>query len=110
MGIPIVVLFIFLFTAITLEGASDGIEIYIGKWDLASLKTQGDVWSRATTQIFFSIGVTFGIMTAFGAHLRRHEPVVINSLVIAGANSLFSVISGFAVFAALGHLAFIEGT
>lgn len=48
-------------------------------------------------------------MTAFGAHLPRHEPVFVNSLVIAGANSIFSVISGFAVFAALGHLAFIEG-
>ena len=32
-----------------------------------------------------------------------------NSCVIAGANSFFSFISGFAVFAALGHLAYLEG-
>jgi SNF family Na+-dependent transporter len=109
MGIPIIVLFIFLFTAIGLEGASDGIKVYIGKWDMSVLTEQGDVWSQATTQIFFSIGVTFGIMTAFGSHCKRHEPAFLNSVVIATANSTFSVISGFAVFAALGHLAFLEG-
>ena len=109
MGIPVVVLFIFLGKSLTLEGASDGIESYIGKWQMSSLKEQGDVWSAATTQIFFSIGISFGIMTAFGSHLRRHEPVFLNSVVIASANSMFSIISGFAVFASLGHLAFKAG-
>jgi SNF family Na+-dependent transporter len=32
-----------------------------------------------------------------------------NSCVIAISNSMFSFIAGFAVFAALGHLAFLEG-
>lgn len=109
MGIPIVVLLIFLIKSLTLTGASDGIEIYIGKWDMQSLTEQGDVWSRATTQIFFSLGITFGIMTAFGSHCRRSEPAFLNSVVIATANTIFSVISGFAVFAALGHLAYLEG-
>jgi solute carrier family 6 GABA transporter-like protein 1 len=109
MGLPIIVLFIFLIKGLTLDGASDGIKIYIGEWDLSVLTERGDVWSRATTQIFFSIGITFGIMTAFGAHCKRHEPAFLNSCVIASANSMFSVISGFAVFAALGHLAYLEG-
>jgi SNF family Na+-dependent transporter len=109
MGIPILVLLIFLIKSLTLEGASDGINIYIGVWDLSVLKDRPDVWSRATTQIFFSIGITFGIMTAFGAHCKRDEPAFLNSCVIAGANSFFSIISGFAVFAALGHLAYLEG-
>lgn len=109
MGIPIVVLFTFLGKAFTLEGAGDGIEAYIGKWKMSALKEQGDVWSAATSQIFFSIGVTFGIMTAFGSHFRRHEPVFLNSVVIACSNSMFSIVSGYAVFASLGHLAFKAG-
>ena len=52
---------------------------------------------------------TFGIMTAFGSYCPRGDPVVVNSLVISLANSCFSFISGFAVFAALGHLSFLSG-
>ena len=48
-------------------------------------------------------------MTAFGSHCKRHEPAFLNSVVIATANTCFSVVSGFAVFAALGHLAYLEG-
>ncbi|KAL3909998.1 MAG: hypothetical protein SGARI_002333 [Bacillariaceae sp.] len=109
MGLPIVLLFVFLGKALTLPGASDGIEAYIGIWDMSVLTEQGEVWSVAASQIFFSIGLTFGILTAFGSHCKRDEPAVLNSCVIAGSNSMFSFISGFAVFAALGHLASLEG-
>eukprot|EP00545_Synedropsis_sp_CCMP1620_P011504 CAMPEP_0119008526 /NCGR_PEP_ID=MMETSP1176-20130426/3760_1 /TAXON_ID=265551 /ORGANISM="Synedropsis recta cf, Strain CCMP1620" /LENGTH=674 /DNA_ID=CAMNT_0006960877 /DNA_START=57 /DNA_END=2081 /DNA_ORIENTATION=+ len=108
MGLPIVLLFVFLIRAVTLEGAGDGIEQYIGIWDMSVLTDRPDVWSTAVSQIFFSIGVTFGIMTAFGSYNQRNEPAVLHSCVIAGANSMFSFISGFAVFASLGHLAFIS--
>jgi SNF family Na+-dependent transporter len=109
MGIPVIVLLAFLIKSLTLDGASDGIAVYIGEWDVSVLTTRGDVWADATTQIFFSLGITFGIMTAFGSHCKRHEPAFLNSMVIASANTMFSIISGFAVFAALGHLAFLEG-
>jgi SNF family Na+-dependent transporter len=109
MGFPIVLLFVFLGTALTLEGADDGVKEYIGIWDMEILKTQGEVWSVACSQIFFSIGLTFGILTAYGSHCPRDEPVVLNSCVIAFSNSLFSIITGFAVFAGLGHLAHLEG-
>ena len=32
MGVPIVLLFVFLIKALTLEGAEDGIKEYIGRW------------------------------------------------------------------------------
>jgi len=109
MGIPIVLLFVFLGKALTLEGAADGVKEYIGIWDMSVLKTQGEVWSVACSQIFFSLGLTFGILTAFGSHCPRTEPAVMNVTVISLANSMFSFIAGFAVFAALGHLAYIDG-
>jgi solute carrier family 6 GABA transporter-like protein 1 len=108
-GLPILLLFIFLGKAVSLEGSEDGIKQYIGIWDLSVLTERGDVWSVACSQIFFSIGITFGILTAFGSHCERNEPAVWNSCVVAIANSIFSFIAGFAVFAALGHLAWKEG-
>eukprot|EP00979_Chaetoceros_neogracilis_P012240 scaffold3169_cov277-Chaetoceros_neogracile.AAC.2 len=109
MGFPIVLLFVFLGRAVSLDGSEDGIKEYIGIWDMSVLTERPDCWSTAVSQIFFSIGVTFGIMTAFGSYNERNEPAVLHSCVIAVANSMFSFITGFAVFAAMGHLAFIEG-
>ena len=48
-------------------------------------------------------------MTAFGSYCDKREPVTFNSVVIACCNSIFSFLSGFAVFASLGHLANLEG-
>lgn len=109
MGLPIILLFVFLGKAVSLEGANDGIVEYIGRWDMSVLTERPDCWSTAVSQIFFSIGVTFGIMTAFGSYNERREPAVLHSCVIALANSTFSFISGFAVFASLGYLANIQG-
>jgi len=109
MGLPIVLLFVFLGRGLTLEGHEEGIHEYIGVWDMSVLTDKPDVWSTAVTQIFFSLGVTFGIMTAFGSYCPQGSPVVVNCCVIAGANSMFSFISGFAVFAALGHLSYESG-
>lgn len=108
MGVPIILLFVFLGKALTLEGSADGVKQYIGIWDMSILKERPEVWSVACSQIFFSIGLTFGILTAFGSHCPRDEPAVTNAIVIAMANSAFSIIAGFAVFAALGHLAVSE--
>lgn len=102
-------IFIFLFKAVSLEGAGDGIKQYIGQWDTAVLSERPDCWSTAVSQIFFSIGVTFGIMTALGSYNERGDPAVAHSFVIALANSAYSFIAGFAVFAALGHLAHLDG-
>mmetsp|Transcript_2640 Transcript_2640/g.5567 ORF Transcript_2640/g.5567 Transcript_2640/m.5567 type:complete len:704 (-) Transcript_2640:111-2222(-) len=108
MGLPIVLLFVFLGTAVSLPGSEDGIQKYIGEWDMSVLVDSPDVWSRAVTQIFFSLSVTFGVMTAYGSHCKKTEPAFANSCVVACSNCLFSFISGFAVFAALGHLAYLN--
>jgi len=38
MGFPIVLLFVFLGTGLTMEGSSDGIKAYIGVWDMSILR------------------------------------------------------------------------
>lgn len=49
-------------------------------------------------------------MAAYGSHCPRGEPVTLNSTVIAVSNCSFSFIAGFAVFAAMGHLAKLQNT
>ena len=108
MGIPVVLLFVFLGRALSLPGSDEGVDAYIrnSNWEVFAEKP--DVWSKATSQVFFSLGITFGIMTAYGSHCKRSEPVFMNSIVVATSDALFSFVAGFAVFATLGHLAFIE--
>ncbi len=55
---PYVVLVILVIFGATLDGAKDGIRFYL-KPDVSKL---GDskVWAAAATQIFYSLGVTFG--------------------------------------------------
>jgi len=109
MGFPILLLFIFLGKGASLEGAGDGVVEYIGRWDMKVLRDEPACWSQAVSQIFFSLSVTFGVMTAYASHLPRNEPAFFNSCVVAIANSMFSFVAGFAVFSAIGHLAHIEG-
>lgn len=109
MGFPLVILFVFLGRSLTLEGSGNGINEYIGESNWGIFSDHPEIWSRAVSQIFFSLGTTFGIMTAYGSHCKRNEPAFLNSCVVALSNSMFSFISGFAVFATLGHLAYLEG-
>jgi len=59
MGLPAILIFVFLGRAVSLPGSSDGIHAYIGEWDMSVLVTKAECWSRAVSQIFFSVGVTF---------------------------------------------------
>eukprot|EP00567_Pseudictyota_dubia_P005603 CAMPEP_0197441774 /NCGR_PEP_ID=MMETSP1175-20131217/7956_1 /TAXON_ID=1003142 /ORGANISM="Triceratium dubium, Strain CCMP147" /LENGTH=648 /DNA_ID=CAMNT_0042972105 /DNA_START=177 /DNA_END=2123 /DNA_ORIENTATION=+ len=108
MGLPIILLFVFLGRACTLPGASAGIHQYIGIWDMSVLTENPEAWSLAVSQIFFSIGVTFGILTAYGSHCPREWHAFTNSVTISLSNSLYSFIAGFAVFAGLGYLSLQE--
>jgi SNF family Na+-dependent transporter len=57
--VPWLLLFILIVYNSTLEGARDGVQAYIGEWDLSILKV-GTAWSDAAGQIFFSLSVTLG--------------------------------------------------
>ena len=55
MGLPIILLFVFLGRSLTLPGAQNGIDEYIrdANWDV--LTETPEVWSKAVSQIFFSL-------------------------------------------------------
>lgn len=108
-GLPIAILIVLLIRAVTLDGSKDGIKAYIGEWDMSVLSDKPAVWSEAVTQVFFSLSVTFGIMTAYASYNKRNDPVFTNSIIIAISNSVYSIVAGFAVFGTIGYIAHKEG-
>lgn len=104
-GIPWLLLIIFVIRGFTLEGAGDGLRYYlmIGKDTLPYL-WRAKTWLNAFTQVFFSLSIGFGIMFAYGSFMDPKANIVKNAFIIAICDSLTAFVGGLAVFAALGHL------
>ena len=109
-GLPVLFLIILLIRSSSLPGSREGVKAYIGNWDFRVLVEQPGMWSEAVSQIFFSIGITFGVMTAYASYMDRNSPVFANSLFISLGNSFYSFIAGFAVFGVVGYTANLVGT
>ncbi|XP_031434328.2 sodium- and chloride-dependent GABA transporter ine-like [Clupea harengus] len=103
---PYAILFILLVFTTRLPGATDGILFFLTpKWH--KLK-EVQVWIDALSQIFFSIGVGFGVMISMASYNNFNNNILRDALVVIVANSATSVFSGFVVFSALGYMAHIR--
>lgn len=100
--LPYFALIIFFFRAVTLPGAAVGIEFYLMP-DPAVLYTS-EVWIRAATQIFYSLGVGFGSLIAFASYSSKTTDFVKQSTQVACINCGTSFFAGFVVFPILGFL------
>jgi len=102
MPFPILVLFIIMIAACTLDGAGDGLDQYLGNWDMAVLG-ETDIWSAATGQVFFTLGVTMGIMTAYSSFNPENQNIVIDEKFISLGDYAIAFMAGFTIYAALGN-------
>nr|XP_033799875.1 sodium- and chloride-dependent neutral and basic amino acid transporter B(0+)-like [Geotrypetes seraphini] len=106
---PYIVLVILLAESITLEGAWDGINYYIGKEsDITKLK-DAEVWKDAASQIFFSLSTAFGGLVTLSSYSKFNNNCYLDSIVVCVTNSLTSLFAGFAIFSVLGYMAHILG-
>jgi len=106
MPIPIVLLLMLLFAAVTKPGADDGLDQYIGHWSTDGFKTQADgsnVWTAATGQVFFSLGVTMGVMTAYSSFNPENQNIVMDEKFISLGDFFIAFCSGFTIYSLLGH-------
>uniref|UniRef100_A0A4W5QFL4 Transporter n=1 Tax=Hucho hucho TaxID=62062 RepID=A0A4W5QFL4_9TELE len=106
---PYVVLLILLIRGVTLEGARDGIGFYIGSQSNLTKLGEAEVWRDAATQIFYSLSIAWGGVTALSSYNKFHNNVFKDALTVCLTNCGTSVFAGFAIFSILGHMAHVYG-
>lgn len=105
--LPFVILAILLVRAVTLDGALDGLRLYLlPDW---SALLSSSLWLAAFSQVFFSLSLAFGIMIAYGSLKKKNTDIVKSSFIVAGGNFLVSFMSGFVIFGTLGYMALQQG-
>ena len=62
-----------------------------------------EVWLRASTQIFYSLGVGFGSLVAFGSYGAKGSDFVKEASKVSFINCGTSIFAGFVVFPILGQ-------
>jgi solute carrier family 6 GABA transporter-like protein 1 len=130
MTLPVILIIVLFVRSVTLPGARQGIIEYIGRFDSSKLSNPL-IWSEAVgqvtnakyispagpeylhystprtsslLQIFFSIGVAFGVFTAYASYNSVHQNTAVDSVIISLSNSIYEIFCGFVVFAVVGYL------
>ncbi|KAK5872706.1 hypothetical protein PBY51_013381 [Eleginops maclovinus] len=106
---PYVLILILLIRGVTLEGARDGIEFYIGSRSNLTKLTEAQVWKDAATQTFFSLSIGMGGIVTLASYSNFKNNMFLDSIVVTLLNHATSVFAGFAIFSILGHMAHIYG-
>lgn len=99
---PYLILSILLVRGLFLPGAAKGIEYYLSP----NLEKLADpkVWIDAANQVFYSIGVGFGVHLTYASFNTHNNNCYVDCLVTSAVNALTSVYSGLVVFVYLGYM------
>ncbi|KAL3112743.1 hypothetical protein niasHT_019717 [Heterodera trifolii] len=99
---PYVVMTLFLFRSIMLDGATAGLRYMITP-NLSRL-SEPEVWLDAATQIFYSMGLGFGGLIAFASYNPLKNNVKKDVIKMSVANLLTSLYTAFVIFCVLGYM------
>lgn len=100
---PYVVLVIFFFRAVTLDGAGDGLKrMFTPKFEQLR---KPQVWLDAATQIFYSLSLSFGGLIAMSSYNPVKNDCKKDAILISVINCGTSVFASIVVFSVLGFKA-----
>ncbi|XP_067443265.1 sodium- and chloride-dependent GABA transporter 2-like [Thunnus thynnus] len=105
---PYVMLVVLLIRGLTLPGALDGIKFYL--YPDPSRLSDPQVWMDAGTQIFYSYAICIGCLTALGSYNKYNNNCYKDCVYLCLLNSGTSFVAGFAIFSALGFMAYEQNT
>ncbi|KAJ8911960.1 hypothetical protein NQ315_012771 [Exocentrus adspersus] len=100
---PYVILTALVVQGCILEGAIDGIRLYIyPQWEKL---LEVNVWAQAASQTFYSFGIGCGSLITLASYNNFNNNCVNDVLIVSFTNAFTSVYAGFAIFGMLGFLA-----
>jgi NSS family neurotransmitter:Na+ symporter len=105
--VPLMWLFmiIMIVRGLTLENGVQG--VYLLFTPNFSVMKDPAVWQGAFSQIFFTLSLGFGVMTAYASYLPKKSDLTQNSVITSLLNCGFEYIAGLAIFAILFAFAIV---
>jgi NSS family neurotransmitter:Na+ symporter len=107
MPILFILLLVMLGRAVTLDGASEGLQ-WLFRPDFSAIMDY-KVWTAAYGQIFFTLSICFAIMITYSSYLPEKSDINNNGMMTAFINCGFSMLAGIMVFGVLGYMAKQQG-
>ncbi len=107
MPLLFILLLIMLGRAVTLKGASEGLQ-WLFRPDFSAILNY-KVWTAAYGQIFFSLSICFGIMITYASYLPEKSDINNNGMITTFVNCGFSILAGIMIFSVLGYMAQKQG-
>ena len=94
--LPFICLGIMAIKGLTMNNTGAALQaLFVPKWSAFASAT---LWMDAAGQVFYSLSIMMAIMFAYGSFLKDDSNVAVDSLVIAGADFLTSLLSGIVLF------------
>lgn len=106
--LPVGLVVILVIRTVALEGAGDGIQFYIGRFDVKYL-WNARTWAAACGQALFSMSPGLGTIITYSSYAKPKEDVYRACLIVSLSNCVFSIFAAFATFSLVGHMAFKSG-
>merc|ERR1711963_1292493 len=99
---PYVILIALLVRGVTLPGATIGLKkLFIP--DFTKLAEWG-VWKDAASQMFFSLGISWGGLMMFGSYNKFHNKINRDAAFVSSLDFLTSITASCVIFSVLGNL------
>ena len=105
-SLPVICLLILAVRGFTMDGAMAGLaKLFIPDWSALS---DASLWVDALGQVFFSLSVAMAIMFAYGSFLDRKSNVAVDSIIIAFADMLISILAGIVMFTTMAGVGMLD--